>query len=91
MLRARFLCLAVVCCGITPLLTGCVALSLGIGGKTQQVVSDTPETKERIAKLETRVEVLEQQLTMPPPLNGISGPTITGPTVPEAPGLVAPQ
>lgn len=91
MLRARFLCLAIVCCGLTPMLTGCVALSLGIGGKTQQVVADTPETKDRIAKLESRVEALEQHLTLPPPLNGISSPTVTGPTVPDVPSPIAPQ
>lgn len=46
------------------LLSGCLALSFG--GKSQQVetvVSESPQTLERIGKLESRVEALEQQLT----------------------------
>lgn len=45
------------------LLSGCLALSFG--GKSQQVetvVSESPQTLERIGKLESRVEALEQQL-----------------------------
>lgn len=89
MRRARFQCLAVLCISVSPLLTGCVALSLGIGGKTQQVVADSSETKDRVNNLEARVAALEQQLTLPPPLNGISGPTETGPVAPSGPGLEA--
>lgn len=65
MLRSRFQFLALVACVAS--LPGCLALSFG--GKSQQVDtvnSESPQTQERLAKLESRVDALEQQFALPP-------------------------
>ncbi len=77
MRRARFRCLVLLWCGASPLLTGCVALSLGIGGKTERVVSENPETQGRLDKLEARVQALEQYQLLPPPIPSNGGPALT--------------
>lgn len=63
MLRGWCLCTCLaVCCGLLTL-SGCLALSFG--GKSQQVetvVSESPQTQERLGKLEARVDALERQL-----------------------------
>jgi hypothetical protein len=60
--------------GMLVLSSGCLALSFG--GKSQQVdhiVSESPETINRISNLEARVGALEQQQGMP--INPTSGKT----------------
>lgn len=61
--KVSMLCSAILC------LSGCLALSFG--GKSQQVetvVAESPETKERLSRLEARMSALEQQLSpqLPP-------------------------
>lgn len=77
MLCARSRWFVVIRAGMLLTLPGCLALSFG--GKSQQVdtvVSENPETKERLNRLESRVQALEQQLT---------------PAVPGSPGPALPQ
>ncbi|MES2788184.1 MAG: hypothetical protein V4719_01090 [Planctomycetota bacterium] len=54
-----------------------MALSLGIGGKTERVVSENPETQGRLDKLEARVQALEQYQLLPPPIPSNGGPALT--------------
>ena len=73
MLRTGFRRLIVMLCGVVPLLSGCLALSFG--GKSQQVenvVTENPQTQERLGQLESRMDALEQQLVpqLAPPTKG---------------------
>src|SRR5262245_56021193 len=64
MLRTQFPFRAIVVAAVACSLPGCLALSFG--GKSQQVdtvMTENPETQDRLAKIESRVEALEQQLT----------------------------
>ena len=77
MLCARFRCWIVLCTGLSLLQTGCLALSFG--GKSQQVdtvVSESPDTKERIDKLESRVQAIEQHLPLPANVPADPGPAL---------------
>jgi hypothetical protein len=76
MLRTRYS-LARVFIATLVLSSGCLALSFG--GKSQQVdniVSESPETINRISNLEARVGALEQQQGLPiNPTSGVGGKT----------------
>lgn len=63
MLRSRFRRWLFTLCGVLPLLSGCLALSFG--GKSEQVenvVTESPQTQERLRQLEARMDTLEQQV-----------------------------
>ena len=67
MLRTRFCFQTLFLCAGVFLLPGCLALSFG--GKTQKVETvntEAPQTQERLGKLESRVQTLEQQFALPP-------------------------
>lgn len=78
MLRTQFQLKALLIAALACPLSGCLALSFG--GKSQQVdtvMTENPETKDRLGKLESRVEALEHQF-MPP---------VVPPGAPQSPSL----
>jgi hypothetical protein len=69
MLRAQSRWFVVICAGMLLTLTCCLAVSFGGTSQGDTVVSESPETKERLNSLESRVQALEQQLSPSVPAN----------------------